>query len=274
MYSQTTTTRSEDNEKDTNDPNTWLSLQIIEYVSPTEVVVGYSGCELICTDLFCLPAYGDGVYPSSVWVHGNRLWLAKDNCLVGSAVGDFFNWEKTDPDGSVNPDNAVYMKLGAGECQNIRWMRSNGRYLIAGTDRGLYAIGGSQGAIAADDYVTQLVQSVGVSEVTPLSVGQDTLFVDRTCTRIYSVVPGVQYDQLALLEKTIFADHIGEKRFSSLSYQASKFPIVWVVTEDSCLSSLTYWPNQRLFLRFWAGRVAWPFAMLKGGITAIKPPTH
>lgn len=245
-YVQSVGTSTQANEDDKNEPNTWISAQVIDFISETEIVVSYSGCEIKCTDLFCLPAYADGVYPSAVWIHDNRLWLAKENCLVGSAHGDFFNWEKTDPDGSVNPDNAVYTKLGAGKCQSIEWMRTNGRYLIAGTDHGIYAVGGSQGAIAADDHVEQLVQSVGAAGIEPLSIGEDTLFVDRTCTRIYSVAPGVQYDQLAIVEKTIFADHIGEKRFKSLAFQETKFPIVWIVTEDNCLASLTYWPSQNV----------------------------
>lgn len=244
QFEQVATTTAQDSD-DANQPNTWLSLQIIEYVSPTEIVVAYSGCELKCTPLFCPPAYADGGYPTSVYIHQDRLWFGKENCLVGSETGNFFSWEKTAPDGSVNPNNAIYTKINAGKCQDIKWLRSNGRFLVIGTDQGIYGLAGAQGGVAADDQTQFAIdQTTGVSDIAPIEVAGQTLFVDRTCTRIFAVAPGVQYDQLVATEKTIFADHIAGRGIASMAFVPTPFPIVWVVTDDGCLSALTYWPSQ------------------------------
>ena len=241
-YEQTTDTQEV--EQDANEPNTWLSLQIIGYTSPTEIEVAYSGCELKCTDLYCLPNFVDGEYPSSVWIHQDRLWFAKDNCFWASRTGNFFDWEKSQADGSVNPDNAIYGKIDAGECHEIQWMRTNGRFLTLGTDRGIYALGGSNGGVAADDLGQQLIQSVGAASIDPISVGEGTLFVDRTCRNIYAVQPGIQYEQLELTRLTRFVDHIGVRRFADMWFQEEPFSLLWAVTEDGCLFSMTHEPAQ------------------------------
>lgn len=250
QFDQVVTSQSQPSDTDVNEPNTWLSLQVIEFVSSTEIVVAYSGCELKCTDLFCLPAFSDGVYPNAVWVHQDRLWFAYGNEYVGSKAGDFFDWEKTDPDGSVNPDNAIYGTLDAGECQDIKWMRTVDRYLVLGTNRSIYALGGSQGALAADDSVAQLIQSVGVADIEPVEVGNRSIFVDRTCTRVYFVAPAAEYDQLTAQELTVFADHLGGRRIRSMAFMEIPFPLIWVVFEDGTFASLTHLPSQGV--RAWA----------------------
>lgn len=238
-----------------NDPNNWVTVTVLEFTSAGEVVVEYSGEEVPCTDLFQLPAFYGGKYPSFGWIDQDRLWLGNENCVAGSKTGDFFNWNGFDPDGTVNPDNAIYLKIGAGRCSNVQWLQTVGRQLLVGTTNSINSIFGSGvgGAFQADGTGQQVIDEAGASAVRPVVAGGSALFVDRGRRRLFSTGPGAQYDQIALGDQNIFADHIGEKLIKKIAFQEYPFPIVWVVTDDGGLYSMTFWPGQAV--RGWSRHV-------------------
>lgn len=241
-----------DNDDGTADPNTWLKLTVQSYVSPEEVVVNYDGLPVDCTDLFQLPAFADGRFSETVQVAQDRLWCAKDNCVSASRVGDFFDWQPTDPDGTVNPDNAIDTKISAGSCGDVRWFWPMGRQLLVGSSTGLHSLVGAgvNGAFAADGLAQQLNQNVGVSDMRPVQVGESVLFTDRTRTKLYGTGYTGQYDHVGLTEYTLFADHIGDCGIKKLAFQQCPFSVVWGITEQDDLFSLTVVPGQNV--RGWA----------------------
>lgn len=229
-----------------NDPNTWVTVTVLEYTSAGEVVVEYSGAEIACSDLFQLPAFYGGKFPTFGWIDQDRLWLGNENCVAGSKSGNFFDWKGFDADGTVNPDNAIYIKIGAGKCSNVQWLQTVGRQLLVGTTNSVNSIFGSGvgGAFQADGTGQQVVDELGVAAIRPVVAGGSVLLVDRARRRLFASAPGAQYDQITLSDQNIFADHIGARLIKKIAFQEVPFPIVWVITDDGGLFSMTFWPGQ------------------------------
>ena len=230
----------------------WVTATIIQYLSPTQVRIDYGGTSIAATDLFQLPAFGDGVYPETVYISNDRLWCAKENCVSASEVGNFDAWEPTDPDTTVNPDNAIYKKIGAGQCSDVRWFATHGRHLLLGTSDGLYSLvgAGASGAFQADAVAEARAQRRGSADIRPIEMDESVFFVDRSREKIFGTIYGGQYDQISIQEFTLFADHIGRKKFKKIAYQQSPYSIIWAITEDNCLFSLTVDVTQNV--RGWA----------------------
>ena len=242
---------------DAEDPqNTWRCLTITGFVNGGKVVTDWAGGELPCTDLWQKELFGEGNYPETVWIHQDRVFYGNTqdcpNGVWGSAAGDFFDFTPTDDDGSVNPDNALYTKINSGDCNEVLWMQSVGRNLLVGTSGGVHTLYGSgvNGALQPDAFGQSQSQSIPVSDIRPEMVGDAAYFVDASRKKMYATANGEQYDQIVVEEVTIFADHIGDCCFCKIAWDRCPFSIVWCVTDDGRLSSLTANDSQRV--RGWA----------------------
>lgn len=229
-----------------NDENTWVTVTVLEFTSASSLVVEYDGFEIACSDLFQLPAFYGGNYPSYGWIMQDRLYMASKNCIAASAAGNFFEWKGFDADGTVNPDNAIYEKIGSGRCSNIKWMQSFGRQLLIGSSTSVSSLMGAGvgGAFQADGTGQQVIEEIGVAAVRPVAAAGTVLFLDAARKRLYATAAGAQYDQVAVSNKNIFADHIGDKCIKKIAYQEHPFPIIWAVTDDGGLYSMTFWAGQ------------------------------
>ena len=238
---------------DADDPqNTWRCLTIVEFIDGGKVITDWAGGELPCTDLWQKELFGPGNYPETVWIHQDRVFYGNtQNCpngVWGSTVGDFFDFTPTDEDGSVNPDNAIYTKINSGDCDEVLWMQTQGRNLLVGTTGGVHTLYGSgvNGALQPDAFGQALAQSVPVADLRPTLVGDATYFVDATRKKMYLTAYGDQYDSVVLEEATLFADHIGDCCFCKIAWDRCPFSILWCVTENGRLSSLTTNDQQRV----------------------------
>lgn len=239
-----------------NPENTWRCLTITAFTDAGKVVTDWNGGELNCTDLWQKELFGEGNYPETVWIHQDRLFFGNtQNCpngIWGSASGDFFDFQPTDENGSVNPDNAIYSKINNGDCNEVRWMQSRGNNLLVGTSGGVDILYGSgvNGALQADAFGQAPSHSVPVSDLRPAMVGNEAYFIDATRKKMYATTSAEQYDKIDLEEVTLYADHIGNCCFCKMAWDRCPFSIVWCVTEDGRLSSLTANDQQRV--RGWA----------------------
>jgi len=131
-------------------------------------------------------------------------------------------------------------------------MWTMGRQIVAGTTFGLFSILGSgvNGGFQADGVGQQLNQNIGVADIRPIQSGEAVTFIDRSRTKLFSTGFTQQYDHIGVQELTLFADHIGIKRFKKICYQETPYSIVWGITDDDELFTVTINQNQQV--RGWA----------------------
>ncbi|MEL6467101.1 MAG: hypothetical protein AAFQ58_19235 [Pseudomonadota bacterium] len=232
---------SNDNEK-----NTWVTARILSFVSTTEVEVAYSGPELTRTDLYQLPLLDAATQVRSSAILDERIWLAYQNQVIGSQAKDFYNWDPTDELGNTNPDNAIYRRIAGGSSGQVSWLAMMGRQLVVGTKLGVHSLLGSgvSGAFQADATAQQRNERIGCADREPIEVGDGILFISGDRRQVYRTQFAGQYDQVAANDQTLFADHLGQLLFSSLTYQEHPYSIAWAATDAGVLLSHSVLPGQ------------------------------
>ncbi|MHB8414001.1 MAG: phage tail protein [Acidiferrobacteraceae bacterium] len=122
-------------------------------------------------------------YPAVLAIHQDRLIAAGGACgpttLVGSVVGNFTTFAATDPDGTVNPDNAFVLPINAGRADAVIWMISS-HFLVVGTNGQEYAVT-SQGPALSPTDAQATVQTTlgGVSSMMPVQLSYRIMMMQR-----------------------------------------------------------------------------------------------
>lgn len=156
------------------------------------------------------------------------LWL--------SVSGDF-----EDMTTGANADDAMAVEIAADQVNTIRWLEP-GRVLVVGTVGGEWKIGAS----SLDDPITPTNITVrretayGSANVQPETIGKNVLFVQRAGKKIREFGYNFDVDGYISHDLSILADHIVDSPIIDMAYQQEPYSILWCVTEDGTLLSLTY----------------------------------
>jgi hypothetical protein len=129
-----------------------------------------------------------------------------------------------------------------GQSDSIRWISNTDNFLVVGTFGSVRYLYGS----ALDQPVTPLnvnarsVNSFGAAFISPVPLGPQMLYVQRSG----SIIRSVEYDYLIngyqSLDKNLISDHILNSGIKTIANQAGIPDIMWGCRNDGTLVGLTY----------------------------------
>lgn len=190
-------------------------------------------------------------YPTTGTFHEQRLIAAgtrsRPQTVWGSRIGEPLDFTL-----GVDDDMAFEFALAGEDSQinQVRFMVSQ-RNLLALTFGGEYSIsGGTEKPLTPTNVQVRPQSPEGVNAVRPVSVGKETLFVQRGKRRLRALGYSFDDDGYLAADLTTLAEHITASGVVEIALQQLPEPVVWAVLENGQLVSLTY--DKQLDVVAWA----------------------
>ncbi len=185
-------------------------------------------------------------YPSAVCFHEDRLFLGgprgNPQKIDGSVSGDYENFAPTDIDTSVSPDNAVSFSFNANNVNAVKWMTSDEKGLLTGTESGEWLTRpSSQGeALSPTNINAKQSTSWGSDDLQPVQAGKATIFVQKAGRKVRELNYYYDIDGFRASDMTQLANHMSPTGVAQMTYQKEPQGIVWCVRNDGVLAGMTY----------------------------------
>ncbi len=180
-------------------------------------------------------------YPQTIWL---------------SQTGDYNNFTA----GTLAADAIIYSLPG----QNpIQWMASQD-FLFVGTLGGAGRLGGNSphDAISAEELPTYRQQTyTGSAAIQAVIANDQILYVERGKRKLREFAFSIERDKYVSPDLTLLAEHITESGIDEIAYQERPESILWCVTGDGVLLSLTYKREQEV--------VAWARHITDGSVESV-----
>ncbi len=176
------------------------------------------------------------------WVTGPTT--VKPQTFWGSALGGPLDFDQS----TTNDDDPFEHQVAANQINTITWFSPQSTLLIGTAGQEFKASGSANGSLTATDPVIRRQTPFGGKQVKPVQAGNETLFIDRSGRRVYSLAFSFQIDQFDGDETNILADHLltSGQSLTRLAYQSIPDNIVWARRSDGNLLSMTYLPKNEI----------------------------
>jgi hypothetical protein len=199
------------------------------------------------TRAWCAGAYYTGNYPSVAQFHEDRLIFAATPSapqrvdMSNSGLYEIFSPSAL-KDGTVVDSNACAFTLSSNEANGIKWLVSDQNGLLIGTAGGEWlmrpAVNG--GTITPTNVDAKQSSQHGSAAVTPLRVGNETMFVQSGGKRIRQMIYDYYVNGFQGADLSFRASHLTVSGFKQLAYQRTPQPIIWALRNDGLLISIPY----------------------------------
>jgi hypothetical protein len=183
-------------------------------------------------------------HPQTVTLHEQCLVFAgcqsQPLTVWGSALGDFENFQRS------SLADASYAKLiGSTRGNAIVWLASTSSGLAIGTqgDEWLIRSPEDQRISATVGNITRQ-SAYGSAYIQPLMGNDAVMFVQRGRRKLREFVYVLDKDGFSAPDLTLLAEHISSEGFKQLAFASTPDPVVWAVTEDGKLLSMTFERDQ------------------------------
>lgn len=186
------------------------------------------------------PFTSSTMYPISAAFFEERLCFggttASPQNIWLSVSGDF-----DDMTTGSNDDDAISVAIASDQVNSIRWMEP-GRVLIVGTVGGEWRLGGStlDDPITPGSVTARRETAYGSAPVQAETIGKNVLFVQRAGKKVREFGYNFDVDGYLSHDLNILADSIIGSPIVEVAYQQEPVSILWCVTQDGRLLSLTY----------------------------------
>jgi hypothetical protein len=180
-------------------------------------------------------------WPSQVTFFKERLTFGRGQNVWMSVAGDYETFTSRDDGGVVTADMAISILLQSDKKNNLLWF-SPSDALICGTAGAEFAIKSvtENQPFGPENVTAPEVSARGSRSIVPIRIGDVTLFVQRSGTKLRDF----QYDNLSLKfassDQNTLADHITQGGIIGMTYQQEPNNIVWAVRNDGSLIAMTY----------------------------------
>ena len=172
---------------------------------------------------------GSTSYPQTIWASRTASGASDDYENMTSGVDD--------------DDALIYVLPG----QNpIQWMLAQ-THLLLGTLGGVGRWGSSddETPITPTEPTNYRMQArYGAAYMQAVMVGDAVLYVERGGMRVREFVYSLERDRFVAPDMTILAEHISGDGIVDIAYQSRPGSILWCVTDDGDLATLTYQRDQ------------------------------
>lgn len=180
---------------------------------------GYPSCGTFFEDRLC--AGGSTEYPQSVW---------------GSQTGDYENFAP-----GVDDADGFNFTLSSRHVNKIMWLEPREKFII-GTNSGEWKLGPSdtQTPLTPLNVVAKRQTTCGSADIPPITVGQQTVFVQRAGLKLMEFFYQFEKDGFETTDLTRLAEHITASGVKEIVYQQEPLSIFWMCLEDGSLIGMTY----------------------------------
>ena len=185
------------------------------------------------------PVWGPGRgYPRTGTVYQQRLICAgttkQPRTVWGSRIGEPLDFEL-----GTDDDLAFAWTIDSDEASAISYVASNTDLMVL-TESAEYSLRpGTDKALTPTNVKVRPEGNAGAAQVRPVTVGAETLFVQRAGRKVRSLNFSYQDDRYDRGDITKRAEHITLGGVRALSYQQEPDGIVWAVRGDGALLSCT-----------------------------------
>lgn len=165
-----------------------------------------------------------------------KVWLTK--------TFDFYDMGTSQP---LVDDDAITVNMQTGRVNSIRWL-ADGENLNVGTTDNVRVLtrANMQVGFSASNFQSLTRSQVGSADVRPITVQQTTLFADFYGKIIREFVFNQDNAGFVANNVSILSDHLLSSGIVEMAYQKSPDSIIWVVTGDGGLVSMTYDQEQKI----------------------------
>jgi len=198
-------------------------------------------------------------WPTCGVFHKGRLWLANSASFPENVWGsDAESFQRFAPtpntafEDNVIPGatatNAVTLVASDDQAALVRWLLPT-RPMIAGCSAGEQSIKASSldEAIGPDNATISPSSSVGAANTPPARIDNVGLFVERTQRRLIEVAYRLQDDNVAAVDLSLYAEHIGQaSALKRIAWQRHPWRVLWLCREDGQLVGCTYEREQQV----------------------------
>lgn len=183
-------------------------------------------------------------YPTTVMFHEDRLCFGGPGQVVyASRTGDYENFAPTDTDGTTVASHALTHNLLSNDVNNLRWITSDEKGLMAGTVGGEFIDRPSnqnEGLKATDTPSAKNSTFFGSADIQPVQIGGSTIFVQRTGKKIRELTYFYEIEGFRAIDLTLLSEHITSPGLVQIAYQKEPIPIMWAVRSDGTLLAMNY----------------------------------
>lgn len=236
--------------------DSWTWMTITGYNNARSVSALIKGAELKATNAtyeWRLGAFSPlAGYPCAITFHQERLWMggtkSQPQTIWASVSSDFNNFAPSDVLGDVLDDSSIVMAMLSDETNIIQWMKSDS-VLNVGTLGAEFKIFSYDSESVLTPFTAQTVRvtSLGSEPIEPISMPIGTVFVQRSGRKLrHAIFTSSLAEDQTPTDLNIWAPHIAEVGFKHIAYQQEPNTIIWAITNDGGLASLTYDATQKV----------------------------
>jgi hypothetical protein len=187
-------------------------------------------------------------YPTAIALHEGRLWFggcsSAPSMIWASTSNDFENFRKSSSD-----DASFAIALAAEAANFIRWLSPAASALLVGTGGEEWSIRSNvEGQPLTPTNIKAERRGAYSSANIPARLVQDsTLFVQRDGRRLRQTILNATSGDFGASDLTSLAPHVAASGIKQVAVTQTPQVIIWCVTNDGRLVSMTYEKEQNVF---------------------------
>jgi hypothetical protein len=237
----------------------WAWGIITAHTSSTEVTVEVKNGNFptVGTGEWRIGLFSDTTgYPSAVFIYEDRVVLSGppsypqrfDATMTGGFDDTKLIFSPTDPDGTVNPDNALTGITSAGKVNNVTWIAGDEKGLLNGTIGGEWITRATTNneALEPSNSVARQTSFRGSAKIQPVQAGNSTLFVQRARRKLHDYRYFFEKDGHRAIDLNLFAPDVTRTGINGLAYQKEPISVVWAGLTNGKLLGLTFEQDQEI----------------------------
>jgi hypothetical protein len=207
------------------------------------------------------PVWGPYVgYPRTGTIFQQRLVAGgtktKPRSIWGSRIGEQLNFEL-----GTDDDQAFSYTIDSDESTPIAWVSANSDLLVL-TESGAYSVrSGLEKALTATSVRVKPEGNSGAALVRPVTVRQETLFLQRAGRKVLSLAYSYQNDRYSASDISKRSEHLTRGGIAGMAYQEEPESIVWAWRTDGTLLSCTLDRDENV--------VAWARHYTQGAVESV-----
>lgn len=182
-------------------------------------------------------------YPVSGCFHEDRMFLfGPGQFVAGSATGDYENFATTDQAGTTVASDSVTFNLNSNDYNNAKWIVSDEKGLLAGTEANEWLIksASTSEAISPTSINAKKVTSFGSKNIAPVQAGKAVIFPQSAGRKAREFNYFYDVDGFRCTDLTQLADHALQSGVKQMAIQKQPHSIVWIVRTDGIMAGITY----------------------------------
>jgi len=195
-----------------------------------------------------LGAWRAGSWPAKVSFFQSRRCFArtiKEPYTVWmTQTFDFYDFGVSDP---MVDDDGITIRMLTGRVNGVRWL-ADAETLAVGTTDNIRVIdrANKNTGFGATNIEHQTKTNIGGKEINPVPIQSVLLYADYYGKTIREFVYDYATDGYTAADVTLLSDHLLSSSIVEMAYQQSPDSIVWIVTGNGHLVSLTYDRDQKI----------------------------